>query len=418
MALGSGITPHDVDRTRRSREDASGVGARSHDRRAGRNPRCVCLIGRDPRSHTRGTGGHMFETVRAYAALELTAAGERDSALEGLVRYCTGEASLAAEGLVGPAQVEWLDRVREDLDSYRVALTWLIERDRAADASGIAWALLFFWLIRGHTAEGLRWYELILDLPSLPPAAQARTMLGAAAMLHTQGELERARNLLTRGIELAHGAGDLVAVAQAGWMFGHVEFAAGDLDAARGWFARSLEECQGIAVPWGSGAALSGLAWVALAAGDETDADRLVSDAMSALQLAGPWFLALGLYIRVILALRRGNPDEVIALMRHSLTRVRESQDTFGVVYGLVPLAVAAGLRGDHAWAARILGARDAISARTGATLIDPFMRDLWEQTTREGRARLGSDRWARAYAAGRKSSIDALIQDIDRARS
>src|SRR4029453_7622883 len=45
---------------------------------------------------------YMLETVRAYAVLELTAAGERDGALEGLVRYCTGEASLAAEGLVLP----------------------------------------------------------------------------------------------------------------------------------------------------------------------------------------------------------------------------------------------------------------------------------------------------------------------------
>ncbi len=48
----------------------------------------------------------LLETVRAYASLELTAAGERDDAWEGVVRYCTGEASLAAEGLVGPAQVE------------------------------------------------------------------------------------------------------------------------------------------------------------------------------------------------------------------------------------------------------------------------------------------------------------------------
>ena len=46
----------------------------------------------------------MVETVRAYAALELTAAGERDDALQGLTRYCIGKASLAGEGLVGPAQ--------------------------------------------------------------------------------------------------------------------------------------------------------------------------------------------------------------------------------------------------------------------------------------------------------------------------
>ena len=83
----------------------------------------------------------MLETVRAYAALELSAAGEREDALAGLARYCTTEAALAAEELFGPAQAEWLDRVRDDLESYRSALTWLIERGRPAEAANIAWGL-------------------------------------------------------------------------------------------------------------------------------------------------------------------------------------------------------------------------------------------------------------------------------------
>ena len=91
----------------------------------------------------------MLETVRAYAALELTSAGERDDALEGLVGYCHREASLAADGLLGPAQLEWLHRVRDDLESYRTALAWLIERGRGAEAADIAWKLMFFCVIRG-----------------------------------------------------------------------------------------------------------------------------------------------------------------------------------------------------------------------------------------------------------------------------
>ena len=43
-------------------------------------------------------------------------------------------------------------------------------------------------------------------------------------------------------------------------------------------------------------------------------------------------------------------------------------------------------------------------------------MRDLCEKTERDARARLGPDRWAQAYDVGRKSSIDALLNDIDRA--
>ena len=41
----------------------------------------------------------MLETVRAYAASELAAAGERDDAMDGLARYCAREASLAEAGL-------------------------------------------------------------------------------------------------------------------------------------------------------------------------------------------------------------------------------------------------------------------------------------------------------------------------------
>ena len=355
----------------------------------------------------------MLDTMRAYAMHELVGAGERDDALEGLSRYCAGEASLAAEGLVGSTQTEWLDRVREDLDSYRVSLAWLIEHRRAAEASRIASALLFFWLIRGHAGEGLRWYEQILSLPSLAPDAEARALLGAAAMSHAQGELERARILITRALELSRGLACADLVAQASWMRGHVEFATGNRNQARDWFAQSLEAFETLAIPWGIGSASSGLAWVALAAGDADEADRLVHQATSALRSAGPWFLALGSYIRVVLALRRGNTDEVIALMRQSLTRVRDLQDRFAVLYGLVPLAVAAALRGNDAWAARILGTRDAIMERTGLTLVDPSLRGVHEQAERRARARLGADRWARAYAEGRACSVDALLEDI-----
>jgi len=38
------------------------------------------------------------------------------------------------------------------------------------------------------------------------------------------------------------------------------------------------------------------------------------------------------------------------------------------------------------------------------------------EQSEREVRGRLGPDRWARAYAAGRTASIDSLLKEIDSA--
>jgi predicted ATPase/DNA-binding XRE family transcriptional regulator len=356
----------------------------------------------------------MLETVRAFAALELTAAGERDHALEGLARYCIGEASRAARGLMGPAQREWLDRVRDDLENYRGVLAWLIERGRSAEASDIAWGLKYFWLIRGHAAEGLQWYEQILNLPSLPAAAESRVLLGAAGMWLTQGELGRAHTGLNRVLALAHGTGDMETVAQAEHLSGHVEHALGNVIASRDRFAHSIEGFRALAIPSGTGNALSGMAVLALATGDAGQAERLLDEATSVLRQAGPWFLTWALYVRAILAVRRGNADGAIALVRESLTRIRELHDKFAFVYALVPLAAAAVLKGDVAWAARILGAQDAVTERTGVTVVDKSVQDLQEQAEREARARLGPDRWARAYAAGRSASVDSLIKDID----
>ncbi|MGE5108010.1 MAG: tetratricopeptide repeat protein, partial [Sphingobacteriales bacterium] len=168
------------------------------------------------------------------------------------------------------------------------------------------------------------------------------------------------------------------------------------------------------AIPWGTGAALIGMARVVLATGDTDQAEHLLDEATSIVRHAGPWFLSRALYVRAILAVRRGNPDEAIALVRESLTRIRELADKLVFVYTLVPLAAAAALKGDDAWAARILGALDAVTDRTGARFADDSVRDLRDQAERDARALLGPDRWAVAYAAGRKASIDALLKDID----
>ena len=356
----------------------------------------------------------MLETVRAYAALELMNAGERDDALEGLVRYSTSEASLAATGLVGKAQAEWLDRVREDLESYRAAMTWLIERDRPVEASDIAWSLFFFWAIRGHAAEGLQWYRQILNRSSLPPAVESRALLGTAAMQYTQGELGHARAALIRALALADETGDMVMVARAENLLGDIEHSLDNAGAAREHFARGIEGFQALALPWGLGNSLTGMATVVLETGDLAHAERLLDEATSVLRHTAPWFLSWTLYLRAFLAVRRRSPDEAIAFVRESLTHIRQLHDTFAFVHALVPLAAAAVLKGDDEWAARILGARDAVTERTGAAVAGKSVENLKEQTDGEVRSRLGPARWARAYAAGHKMSIDALLKDIE----
>lgn len=233
-------------------------------------------------------------------------------------------------------------------------------------------------------------------------------------MRYTQGEHRLAHTGATRARARAHGAGDREMVAQAEHLLGYVEYALGNMNAARDRFTHSVEGFRTLSIPWGTGYSLSGMAAVALASGDAGQAERLLEEAASVLRPVGPWFLSLGRYMRAVLALRREDPDQAIALVRESLTRIRELHDNFAFVYTLVPLAAAVALKNDDTCAARILGARDAVVERTGLAIVDHPVHDLRKQAERGARARLGPDRWAQAYEAGRMMSIDALLRDID----
>jgi hypothetical protein len=201
-------------------------------------------------------------------------------------------------------------------------------------------------------------------------------------------------------------------------LLGHIEHAAGNIETARERYARSVEGYRALAIPWGIGNALSGLAGVTLSSGDAGEAERLLDEATTVLRQAGPWFLTPVLCFRAVLALQRGQPDEAIALMHESLTHVRALQDKFALVHALVPLAMAAVLKGRHAWAARLLGARDAVAESTGTVVVDHAVQHLRQHAEREARTRLGPDLWARAYAAGRLASIDSLLKDIESDRN
>src|SRR5262249_5483005 len=256
----------------------------------------------------------------------------------------------------------------------------------------------------------------ILSLPNLMPGAEARTLVGAAATRYTQAEIPSARTAVMRAMQLAHDAGDTEAAVYGEIVSAHVERAAGNEEIARDRFARAVDGFLTLGIPWGAANALGGMAAVALTMGDNGEAERLLGEVSAMRGEVGAWFTSVARRVGATLALQRGNPDEAIAFVREDLAEIRKLQDKFAFVSALVPLAAAAALKGDDAWAARILGARAAVSERTGAAIADRSVQTLKDRTEEEVRVRLGPEKWARAYAAGRNASIDALINDIDRA--
>ena len=278
---------------------------------------------------------------------------------------------------------------RRFLESYRAALAWLIARQRAEEAAGIVLGPVF-WVIRGHGREGVAWGERILELPRLSRSAESRALTAAGGLQFSQGDLERGRAMLALALTRTPEAGDADWMPLALLMLGHIEHARGETATARALLERFLDESRRLESPWTIANALPALAWVAFTSGDLAEAEALLEEVSPILPDTGAWFRMLPQYVRAILAVRRQNSPEVMTTVRQSLVLIKEMHDTFAFVYSLVPLATAAIGIGDDLWAARILGARDAVAESTGADVVDPSVHELRQQLEREARARLG----------------------------
>ena len=94
-------------------------------------------------------------------------------------------AERAASFLHGPDQVAWFDALDGDLANLRVALAWLLDSGVATEARRLAWALHWFWHVRGHLSEGRGWIDRALAAEggsALPDGAPIRPRGGAAAL--------------------------------------------------------------------------------------------------------------------------------------------------------------------------------------------------------------------------------------------
>ncbi|MES2715657.1 MAG: hypothetical protein V4795_07830 [Pseudomonadota bacterium] len=144
----------------------------------------------------------MLETLRDYAAEKLAASGDAAATAARHCGFFFSLAKQARDGLQGPAQGRWLDRLDTEHDNLRVAMATA----QAGGAPGadlfvavkLAVALQNFWIMRGHVREGR---DALAAMRALPPVQASDQALGhvlyvAAALAWAEGEPAQALRLL------------------------------------------------------------------------------------------------------------------------------------------------------------------------------------------------------------------------------
>ena len=124
-----------------------------------------------------GVRYRMLETVRAYGAERLAAAGEDEALARAHAGYFLELAEAAEPELRRRDQLRWLARLAAERDNLHAALRWAIDSGEAATALRLAAALGWYWFLTSARAEALDWTGKALALPGeVGTAARAQVV--------------------------------------------------------------------------------------------------------------------------------------------------------------------------------------------------------------------------------------------------
>ena len=149
----------------------------------------------------------LLESMREYARALLVESGELDETSRSHAAYFLEYAKAKRETWEVTPGAQWIEPMLPEIDNFRAAFEWLVERDPAA-AAELSAAIHRFFDRLALQEEGLRWTERVLEAsPALPADVEMR-MLDARVTLminqwRPQGVLETARRVL----ELARASG-------------------------------------------------------------------------------------------------------------------------------------------------------------------------------------------------------------------
>jgi len=284
---------------------------------------------------------HMLETLRQYALGKLAESAEVNDVRTRHAEVFLDLATEADQHVRGPDQVLWLDRLGDDHDNFRAALTYCFEHDKEVVAVRTTRALSWFWRVRGHLTEAVEWQERCLPfLDEIGAAAslELRSLMAANFAWLGHGDYPK------RAVELSE---ELVAEAEAMGdpaLLGHALAArtiaanvSWDLDTAIGMARRAQEAYAAAGDDWGRGWAGFGEAWCYRLQAKVDEAVATLDEATPYIRKAGDlttltWMLSA----RAIMARYRFQFEDEVSLMDEVIDLSRQQGNRGGVEFGKV----------------------------------------------------------------------------------
>jgi tetratricopeptide (TPR) repeat protein len=264
--------------------------------------------------------------------------------------------------------------------------------------------------MRGHLAEGSRWFERLLAADARPTAARGRALNGAAAMAMNTGETVTMRARAQEALALNREIGDAWGVAYSLMMLGNADAEEGDFEAALSLYEEAARSFRELGDEHYSVALLNSIAHFHGELGDLERERTLHEEALRLARLDGNERVAArSLYSLSWHAVNEGRPQDSITMVKEALSTYLGLGEVAEVAMGLRRFAWALAAEERGRSAAQLLSKAEALREEIGASL-EAWVGEMDEKTLATIRLQLDERGFAEAWEQGRKLTLDEAV--------
>jgi predicted ATPase/class 3 adenylate cyclase len=354
----------------------------------------------------------MLETIREFGQEQLAANGDLELVLRRYAEHFLGLAVEAEPHLTAEGQAAWLDRCDQEHANVRAALRWAIEMGEAGRAQAAAGALWRFWQQRGHLAEGRRWLEEILAMPSgqAPTAARAKA-LAAAGGIAWWSDRGASHAFYDEALAIERELGDPARLAEALYNDAFAVAAEHDLTSA----ARLLDESLDLFRRVGDQPGVAKVLVMqvipdAMAGAWDRVATRIEEVVAIWRRLGDRLNLAFDLVWLAFAYGRAGRREDARSTALEALELFREVDDATGIALAFLDLAFLLTWEGRHEDAIRLAGASESHRERAGGGPTPGFGGMLEGDPVAEASAHLTEEVARQAWQEGLTMSVQEAV--------
>ncbi|HEX6506063.1 MAG TPA: helix-turn-helix domain-containing protein [Chloroflexota bacterium] len=353
----------------------------------------------------------MLDTIREYAAEQLAAAGERETARTRHAWYYVRLAEEAEPALQDRDQGHWYPRLEREHDNFGAAFDWLLESGDVEAALRLAGALWRFWQRHGDVQEGRRRLEEGLTRAgNASEGVRMKALWGASWLAHHAGDYTRNRSLSAEHLALARRQNDALAIRNALTGLGMSMLAEGSYADAVVVLQEALDVCTPLGNIWHVATSHLNLGTSVMLSGDLTRAAGLFEQALALYAQRGDdVFAARAMQYSGYVALLRGDHAHAEDLFERGTRALFGLEEKMGVADGLEALAAVRAAAGDLREAGRLVAAATVLREAIGVPP-PPFLRMVWQPYVTRAEQLLGASAWTVACAEGRTMQLHQAV--------